>query len=132
MPDAVVIPELAYPDVGEASAWLCAAFGFVERLRIGNHRAQLRFGHGGAVVVTQGNRRDSGDRRHAVMVRVDDADAHHARAVAHGARILHPPTDHPYGERQYSALDPAGHVWTFSQSVADVDPADWGGRLLSP
>jgi hypothetical protein len=23
----------------------------------------------------------------------------------------------------------AGYVWTFSQSIADVDPAAWGGVL---
>jgi uncharacterized glyoxalase superfamily protein PhnB len=62
-------------------------------------------------------------------VRVEDADAHHDRAVDAGARITSPPTDYPYGERQYSAEDPGGHLWTFSQSIADVDPADWGGEL---
>jgi uncharacterized glyoxalase superfamily protein PhnB len=36
---------------------------------------------------------------------------------------------HMYGERQYTVEDPGGHRWTFSQSVADVDPADWGGEL---
>ena len=65
-------------------------------------------------------------------VRVDDVDAHHAHAAASGARILRPPADYPYGERQYTALDLAGHVWTFSQSIADVDPADWGGELVGP
>ncbi len=30
-----VIPELAYPDVGAAVAWLVDALGFVERVRIG-------------------------------------------------------------------------------------------------
>ncbi len=34
-----------------------------------------------------------------------------------------------YGERQYNAEDPWGHQWTFSQTLADVDPADWGGIL---
>ena len=29
------------------------------------------------------------------------------------------------GERQYSVLDLEGHLWTFTQSVADVDPRDW-------
>lgn len=24
-----------------------------------------------------------------------------------------------------------GHRWTFSESVADVDPRDWGGSLLA-
>jgi len=64
-----------------------------------------------------------------VLMRVADADRHHEQAKRSGAKILHPPTDHPYGERQYSAEDIGGHVWTFSQSIADVDPASWGGTL---
>ena len=62
----------------------------------------------------------------AVMVRVADVDAHHARATAAGARVFGAPVDQPYGERQYSAEDLGGHLWTFSQTIADVDPADWG------
>lgn len=37
--------------------------------------------------------------------------------------------DHPYGERQYTVQDLGGHAWTFSQTLADVDPASWGGEL---
>src|ERR1700729_193043 len=49
VPAATVIPVLIYPDVREAVDWLCAAFGFVERLRIGeDHRSQLKVGGGGA------------------------------------------------------------------------------------
>ena len=129
MPSSTVIPELAYPDIGEAVAWLSYAFGFTVRLRIGNHRAQLNVGDG-AVVITewQGRWREREvDLTHAVMVRVEDVDAHHERATQHGARILRPPADYPYGERQYSAEDLAGHRWHFSQSIADVDPTEWGG-----
>jgi uncharacterized glyoxalase superfamily protein PhnB len=56
-------------------------------------------------------------------------DAHHDRATKAGATILGAPTDYPYGERQYTAHDLGGHLWTFSQSIADVDPADWGGEF---
>jgi len=66
-----------------------------------------------------------------VLVRVDDADRHDEQAKRSGARILQPPTDDPYGEREYSALDVAGHRWTFSQSIADVDPATWGGTAIN-
>jgi uncharacterized glyoxalase superfamily protein PhnB len=131
IPGCVIIPELAYDDVREAAAWLGAAFGFTLRLEIGNHRAQLAFGDG-AIVVTQQSRTVAGaavERRHGVMVRVADLDAHHARAAKHGAKIVRPPADHPYGERQYAAEDPGGHVWTFSQTIADSDPASWGGKL---
>jgi len=132
IPDVTVIPVLAYADVAEAAAWLCRAFGFAERLRIGDHRVQLTLG-AGAVVARDGGSAsgDAAGADHSVMVRVEDVDAHHARAVAAGVRILQPPTDHPFGERQYSALDVGGHAWTFTQSIADVDPADWGGVLVS-
>ena len=59
-----------------------------------------------------------------------DVDAHHAAAEQAGARIIQPPADYPFGERQYTAEDPGGYRWTFSQSIADVDPADWGGTLV--
>jgi uncharacterized glyoxalase superfamily protein PhnB len=123
IPQAAVIPELPYPDVREAAEWLCRAFGFRERLQIGDHRAQLVY-EGGAVIVIQGEAGPS-----HVLVRVEDADAHRAQAEAAGAAIRSEPTDWPYGERQYSAEDLGGHIWTFSQSIADVDPADWGGTL---
>ena len=125
MPVSGVIPVLAYPDVLAAAQWLCAAFGFKERLLIGTHRAQLIAGSGDIVVaggaVVKGSQ--------SIMIRVDDARAHCARAKAQGAMILSEPVDYPYGERQYSAQDLAGYVWTFSQSIADVDPAEWGGVL---
>ena len=130
IPRCTVIPELAYPSVGEAIAWLCEAFGFTLRLRIGDHRAQLHVGDG-AVVLTELRVGEGNDGHqeaaHSVMVRVEDVDRHHERAKARGARILRPPTDYPYGERQYTAEDPGGHRWTFSQSIADVAPEAWGG-----
>jgi uncharacterized glyoxalase superfamily protein PhnB len=123
VPDVSVIPELPYRDVREAAKWLCRAFGFRERLQIGDHRAQLVY-KDGAVIVIQGEAGSS-----HLLVRVEDADAHRAQAEAAGAKIRSEPTDWPYGERQYSAEDPGGHIWTFSESIADVDPADWGGTL---
>ena len=133
VPPASVIPELAYDDVVEASEWLCNAFGFRQRLRIGSHRVQLVLGDGALIVIerekTEGDRSDA--LTHAVLVRVDDADRHHEQAVRVGARILQPPTDFPYGERQYNAEDLGGHHWTFSESIADVDPALWGGTLVT-
>jgi len=127
MPPGTFIPELAYEDVARAAAWLCEAFGFRERLRIADHRVQLTFGDGSVVVTDGGKAGAATARDHAVMVRVADADAHCARAERAGAKILRRPETHPFGERQYTAIDPGGHAWTFSQSVDDVDPATWGG-----
>lgn len=133
MPPGPIIPTLAYADVREAAAWLCAAFGFQERLRIGDHRIQLLAG-AGSLVVTQlpegAVGRAASD--HAVLMPVADVHAHHARALASGARIIAPPADHPYGERQYTAEDIGGHRWTFTQTIADADPAEWGGELIVP
>jgi uncharacterized glyoxalase superfamily protein PhnB len=126
MPEASIIPELGYEDVGAAIDWLCEAFGFRVRWRAGDHRAQLAFGNG-CIAVTE---RTYVTAARSLLVRVDDVDAHHARASAHGARILAEPSDYPYGERQYSAEDPGGNGWTFSESIADVEPEDWGGTTV--
>ena len=130
IPGAIVIPVLAYPDVDEAAAWLCDAFGFSVRLRIGSHRVQLNVGEGGAVIAREMRPNETTERLgegQSVTIRVEDADAHCQRARRHGARITQDPVTHPYGERQYNAEDYAGYSWTFSQSVADVHPEEWGG-----
>jgi uncharacterized glyoxalase superfamily protein PhnB len=64
---------------------------------------------------------------HQVMVRIDDARAHCEHARGRGAAIHMEPTDFEFGERQYVAEDPAGHHWTFSQTLDDVEPEEWGG-----
>jgi uncharacterized glyoxalase superfamily protein PhnB len=136
IPRCTVIPEFAYADIGEAINWLCEAFGFTLRIRIGDHRAQLNVGDG-AVVLTElktnaGSESAGGgspqvDTAHSVMVRVADVDSHHDHAIRHGARVVREPASYPYGERQYSVEDLGGHRWTFTQSIADVAPEDWGG-----
>ena len=136
IPASTVIPVLIYPDVREAVDWLGTAFGFEERLRIGeNHRSQLRAGDGDLIVADV--RKDQkpprpGEVTHSVVVRVNDARAHCERARSKGARILMEPTDFEYGERQYAAEDPAGHRWTFSETLDDVAPDSWGGELVDP
>ena len=134
IPTATVIPVLIYPDVREAVDWLSAAFGFSERVRIGeNHRSQLSFGDGAVIVGDVRNERlppRAGEVTHSVMVRVEDVDGHLKRARAHGARIVTEPADFEYGERQYTAEDPAGHQWTFSETLADVTPEEWGGTSV--
>ena len=131
IPSADVIPVLIYPDVREAVAWLTQAFGFAERVQIGeSHRSQLCYGDGAVIAAdARHDRRPPrpGEVTHSVVVRVEDAAAHCERARGHGARILMEPTDFEYGERQYEAEDPAGHRWTFSETLRDVAPEEWGG-----
>ncbi len=135
IPAAVVVPVLVYPDVREAVAWLGAAFGFEERVRIGeNHRAQLAFGDGGGLIVADVRREQhpprESERTHVVMLRVEDCDAAHARAVGQGATTVTEPTTYEYGERQCTIDDYAGHRWTLSQTVADTAPEEWGGEAI--
>jgi len=124
MPEDVLIPVLGYPSVSEAVAWLTRAFGFTVRWQIEDHRAQLGVGRTAAVAITTGAVPETSDH---VMIRVNDVDAHRARAIEGGA-VVSEATDYMYGERQYAATDPSGRRWLFSQSIADLAPEDWGAR----
>ena len=138
-PTATIVPILIYEDVGQAIDWLCRAFGFAERLRaerdgvIGH--AQLSVGEGAIMLAGQGGpfRAPHGDEVTAyVHVTVDDVDEHFEHAKQNGAHVVQPPHNMPFGERQYTTQDPAGHRWTFSQHVADVAPEEWGATSGPP
>lgn len=106
-------------------------------MRIGDaHRAQLRVGSDGAVVVADVRGEQvapSGDVvTHLVKVRVADVDAAFARARDRGARVLSEPTTYECGERSCVVADPAGHRWELTQTVRDVAPEDWGGVTVAP
>ena len=136
-PPATVTPVLVYPDVRAAVAFLEAAFGFGERVRIGDdHRAQLRFGEDGALVVAD-VRHDQvapsgGVVTQLIKLKVEDVDAAFARACDAGARPHGEPTTYEYGERSCVVEDPAGHRWELTQSVRDVEPEEWGGTTVAP
>jgi uncharacterized glyoxalase superfamily protein PhnB len=151
MPPGIIIPELAYNDVVTAAAWLCRTFGFKERLRIGNHRCQLVFpgtardllsksgrcGDASVIVMELNGEHPTRDiatqpLTHKVMVQIPNVDQHYEHVKQSGAHILHAPETYPFGERQYTVEDLGGHVWTFTQSVADIPPVEWGGQLISP
>jgi uncharacterized glyoxalase superfamily protein PhnB len=135
-PPATVTPVLVYPAVREAVEWLTQALGFEERVRIGDgHRAQMRVGNDGAIVVAEpGNDREPpvGPWSHLVKVRVADVDAAFARAVAHGGRVVEELRTWEYGERSGIVVDPGGHRWELTQTVRDVAPEEWGGTEVAP
>jgi uncharacterized glyoxalase superfamily protein PhnB len=136
-PPATVTPVLVYPDVRAAVVWLEAAFGFEERVRIGDsHRAQLRVGTDGAVVVAEpGNERvapTGAGRPHLIKVRVQDVDAAFARAREQGARVVEDLTTWEYGERSGIVEDIGGHRWELTQTLRDVEPEEWGGTTVAP
>ena len=130
------MPVLVYEDVAKALDFLCSAFGFSERLRAGApngpiSHAQLEVGDGALMIGRRGAEfrpPRPGEVSQYVVVHVDDVNRHCERARERGARIVKEPADMPFGERQYTAEDPEGHRWTFSQSIADVPPESWGAK----
>jgi uncharacterized glyoxalase superfamily protein PhnB len=135
-----VVPILVYEDVAKAIDWLCGTFGFTERLRAAGPggsvtHAQLAIAESAVMLGRQGGEfrpPRPNEVSQYVLVHVEDADEHFEHARQCGARILKSPTDMPFGERQYTAEDPWGHRWTFSQSIADVAPEAWGARQPGP
>ena len=135
-PRATVVPILVYEDVAAAVDWLCDAFGFTERLRAAGpggvvSHAQLAVAEGALMLGRPGGEfrpPPPGEVSQYVVVHVEDVEQHYEHARQRGARILKEPTDMPFGERQYTAEDPGGHRWTFSQSIADVALEAWGAR----
>jgi uncharacterized glyoxalase superfamily protein PhnB len=137
LPKTTVIPVLVYPDVRAAVTWLTTAFGFAERVRIGEtHRSQMSIGDDGSVVVAdvRGEQQppQPGVVTHVIKVRVADVVAQFERARACGARVLEEPTEHEYGELECTVEDLAGHRWQFTQTVRDVAPEEWGGETVAP
>ena len=137
IPPSMVIPVLVYPDVREAVAWLNTAFGFVERTRIGeSHRAQMGIGDDGAMIVADVRDDQQAPQEglvtHLIKIRVDDVEAQYERARAHGARVLEPPTEREYGERECTLEDLAGHRWQFTETVRDVAPEEYGCETVAP
>ena len=136
-PPVTVTPVLIYPDVRAAVAWLESAFGFEERVRVGEaHRAQMRVGADGAVIVAEvrGDQvaPSAGIVTQIIKVRVPDVDTAFAHARDFGARVLQEPTTHEYGDRSCTLEDVGGHRWELTQTVRDVDPEEWGGITVAP
>lgn len=135
-----IYPSLTYDDAPAAIAWLCRAFGFTTRFVVPGpdnrvEHAELSLGTG---VIMVGSPRPE-DRRlgpkalagvsQALSVFVEDPDAHHAVAVAAGARVVRPLHTEAYGARGYMALDPEGHLWYFGNYRPG---AYWESAELSP
>ncbi|MEU6704203.1 VOC family protein [Streptomyces wuyuanensis] len=118
-----ICPTLLYRDARAAIEQLTEAFGFT-RIAVYEGEdgavahAELAYGNGMVMLGSRGTGSEF-DRVMAsagpagVFVHVDDADAHHDRAVEHGVEILMPPTDQEYGARDYMARDLEGNVWSF-------------------
>jgi uncharacterized glyoxalase superfamily protein PhnB len=130
--NGTVMPTLRYRDAGAAIEWLIRAFGFEKKVAYTSANgavmhAELTIGNG---MVMLGSSRDDelspymatpadlGGRSTACSyVIVDDVEAHHARAVAAGAKIVRPLKVEPHGA-MYCCTDLEDHLWCFG----DYDP----------
>jgi uncharacterized glyoxalase superfamily protein PhnB len=126
-----------YEDAAQAIDWLCAAFGFEIRLKIEGdddsiQHSELTYGDGLIMVGQAGApgkpawrkspRALGGANTQSIMIYVDDAEAHCARARAAGATIVSELKVSDYGEdywsdRGYECSDLEGHHWWFYQRL---------------
>jgi uncharacterized glyoxalase superfamily protein PhnB len=129
-----------YREASRMIEWLCDAYGFEVRLKVEGEggrieHSELTYGEGLIMVseervgkaaerfgVDTKSPLSAGCNTQAMMVFVDDVDAHCARARAAGARITQEPSMHDYGadywtDRSYGALDPENHMWWFTQRI---------------
>ena len=113
-----LFPIVVYRDAAAAIDFLERAFGF-ERTAVHTDddgtvvHAEVAF-RGSQIML--GTVREGGvgaPGQGVVYVVVEDADAHHARAVEAGAEVVMPLTDQDYGSRDYAARDPEGNLWSF-------------------
>ncbi|HKU43104.1 MAG TPA: VOC family protein [Polyangiales bacterium] len=138
-----ITSSVFYEDASAAIDWLCRVFGFEVRLKVEGENgriehSELTFGDGLMSVSSTGgssHRKDNplpgkspralgGANTQMLCVYLDDVDAHHARVVRAGARVIDPPTTNDYGEeywsdRSYRVEDLEGHTWFFVQRVRE-------------
>ena len=124
---ANIIPTLKYKNAPAMIDWLGRAFGFEKHAVYADgdtvHHAELTLGGG---MIMLGSAKDDAFGKMQVppagpdatvtqgaYIIVPDADAHHTRAVAAGARVVRELKTEDYGGRGYSCRDPEGQLWNF-------------------
>jgi uncharacterized glyoxalase superfamily protein PhnB len=147
MDEPVFTSAVIYRDPKAALEWLARAFGFEVTMAIDGppdspemcHYEMSCAGRGRIMVGAEWNESTRspasvGDvNTQSVHVQLlHDLDEHCARARSAGARIVGEPEDQFYGDRTYRALDPEGHVWSFSMKVRDVSRAEAEAAIGQP
>jgi uncharacterized glyoxalase superfamily protein PhnB len=122
--DPQVIPYLLYADAGPAMDWLVRTFGFTERARDTRKDGTVRHGEllldsGGVVMVGSTGPGFAGPAKlggvtQLVRVTVTDLKAHRDRTKAAFVEASEMRSGPP-GWRSYSASDPEGHWWYFTE-----------------
>ena len=117
-----VFPYLVVIDAHDYVEFLCKGLG--GQLLSKHNRpdgtlanAQVRFGD--TTLMVGEAREDWPANRGHYYFYVDDADAAVKQAVDHGAELIMPVADQPYGDRQGGVKDACGNIWWISQHLAD-------------
>jgi len=140
VPTDHILPHVYYENVADALTWLTSVFGFVEdyhfNLPDGQlHGVMIHIGNAWVMLKNSGRTMTSprklGFQTQSLMVFVNNVDEHYLNSISSGARILEKIFNTEYGERQYSAQDLEGHVWTFSKHVKGVSPVSWGAKIAN-
>jgi uncharacterized glyoxalase superfamily protein PhnB len=113
-----IYPTVLYADAKAAIRQLTEALGFTELSVYEGEDGAVMLGSKGRGGVFDTAMKGAGPA--GVYVVVDDVDAHHRRAVEHGAEILMPPTDQDYGSRDYMARDIEGNLWSFGTYAPEI------------
>ena len=126
-----------YEDPKAAIDWLCRVLGFKVRIKVESEtghlqHCELTFEEAVVMVGAVGGKepyqqrfrspRTAGGVTQALAFYIDDVDAHHAHAVAAGAKIVRALETNDYGaeywaDRTYGVLDLEGHHWWFIQRM---------------
>ena len=122
----VVSPYLLYENAVAEVEFLQRAFGFEQRLAqtgaVGRTHYELVFATDGLVMLGQAGESFRSPASLGIFppsmvhVYVEDVEALHARAKGAGADLTDL-EDSPAGDRRFTATDPEGQLWVFTQRV---------------
>lgn len=134
-----IYPAIRYADAEAALGFLKSALGATERAVYRNEAGAIQHAEleieGALVMIGQyGDEPWMGGEPPRPLAStitlyavVPDPDAHHARAVAAGARVVRDLEDMSYGSREYSVRDPEGNLWSFGTYDPSAEPSDASG-----
>ena len=121
-----IVPYLSYENGKAALDFLETAFGFTRVQAHFDEDGTLQhaeLGHGNGVIMIGTAKLPRGTP--GVYVVVDDVSAHHAQAMAAGAKLVYGPETTPWGTERYRVTDPEGQEWTFGTYQPQTEPPSW-------
>ena len=138
----VLTAYLSIKGAADAIEFYKKAFGATEVMRLAQPdgrvgHAELQFGDSRLMLADEfpemgfKSPRAIGGTPVMLHLYVEDVDTVIGRAVANGAKVLHPVKDQFYGDRSGSVTDPYGHVWHVATHKEDLSPEEIGRRAAA-